>query len=103
VMIKMSEEIKMTLTEALRKVKSLDEQIAGFFNTERVMISYVSGSREQPPFAGMTKADLEARIQSDHDKLDSLIKNRTSIKRALILANATIKVQVAGEEYTIAE
>lgn len=99
----MSEQIKMTLTEALRKIKSLDEQIAGFFNVERAMISYVIGSREQTPYAGMNKADLEKRIQSDHDKLDALIQNRTSIKRALILANATIMVEVAGKEYTIAE
>ena len=47
--------------------------------------------------------DFRKQIQGSWDKSNDLIKRRNAIKRAVVLSNATTKVKVGIEEFTVAE
>lgn len=61
------------------------------------------GDTQKVPLAGYTKDTLEKKIQSDHDTLNNLLNRRMIIKRALILANVAVTIDVKGQTYTIVE
>lgn len=49
------------------------------------------------------KQDFTNRAKSTFDSIQSLIKRRDAIKRAVVLSNATVKVTIADETLTVAE
>ena len=51
----------------------------------------------------MDIAEYTRQMQGGYDKAIDLIKRRKAIKEAVVLSNATTKVTIAGNEYTVAE
>lgn len=95
---------KMTLTQALVELKKLDSQIKR--STSQQFIGYVTGSgiwEKTSDRRHADKAQAEKAYQAALDQVQSLITRRTTIKSAVVQANATTKVKVGDVEMTIAE
>ena len=90
----------MNIHKALCELKLLDARIikainaCSFVDTKKVIVDNIRGKTSEQ--FKQTERDL---LQSAED----LMARRTAIKRAVVLSNATTKVQVGGVEYTVAE
>lgn len=98
--------ITISVSRALSRIKHLDEKIKTYFtDATRMFVSATIGEQKKPATPTFATAkDLQARIQSDWDGLDEMIRERTAIKRALVLNNAACTIEVFGlGRITIAE
>jgi len=94
--------MEISLTRALAEIKMLDAQIS-----ERIVeLQVVDLEQEKMSVLMISKKtkdqfvkDAKASMQS----IDDLISNRLKIKKALVRANATAKIKIGEDEYTIAE
>jgi len=97
---------KITLTEALAKLKLYDKkikkQLLGFRNKEQV-IDYVVGNDHKCKLSGKEINELKADAQAGIQKIQALMKNRNTLKAAIAQANAVTKITVNGKEYTIVQ
>ena len=91
---------KMTVHKALCELKTLDARI-----TKAIQGSvYVFANKHaNAKVAGMSVSDYCAEVKSAYQSACDLIARRDAIKRAVTLSNATTKVTIGGQEYTIAE
>lgn len=91
---------KMTVHKALCELKTLDARI-----TKAIQGSvYVFANKHaNAKVAGMSVSDYCAEVKSAYQSACDLIARRDVIKRAVTLSNATTKVTIGGQEYTIAE
>lgn len=46
---------------------------------------------------------MESRAKADYQSIEALIKRRNAIKSAIVVSNATTKIEVAGVKMTVAE
>lgn len=91
---------KMTIHKALAELKTLDDRInKAIYGTTYVMA--IKHSAEK--INGKPVADFKDGMRSGYQKVASLIARRDAMKRAVVLSNATTKVQVGKNEYTVAE
>jgi len=91
---------KMTIHKALAELKTMDDRInKAIRNTTYVLA--VKHSAEK--INGKTVANFKEDMRSGYQKVTDLIARRDAMKRAVVLSNATTKVQVGGKEYTVAE
>lgn len=89
----------MNVHKALCELKTLDDRIEKTYNRRFVF----SNKHSNTKVGGISIADYCAEIQSDYQKVKDLIARRDAIKRAVVLSNATTKITIAGDEYTVAE
>lgn len=87
---------QMSITQALAELKLLDKRLSKHIdNITWADVSTVS----KPVDAEKLKAKAQAEFQSYMD----LVKRRDSIKRAIVLSNASTRVKIATWEGTVAE
>ncbi|NEQ71018.1 MAG: hypothetical protein F6K21_37160 [Symploca sp. SIO2D2] len=94
---------QMTVTDALAELTLLEKRIdsarAGLENNTLIAVVEVgkvpTGFRSRDEHATKARAALQ--------RVDDLINRRRTIKRAIVLSNASTTVSVAGQEMTVAE
>lgn len=91
---------RMTVHKALAELKIIDDRIQKAMNNVPFVEVYKNGTDK---ICGVGIKDCSDSIKSNYQKVDSLIKRRNAMKRAVVLSNATTKVKVGDTEYTVAE
>ena len=91
---------KMTVHRALAELKTMDDRIQSAINAPTYVMA-VKHSAEK--INGMTIKEFQESIKSGYQKVIDLMKRRDAMKRAVVLSNATTKVQIGDKEYTVAE
>lgn len=91
---------KMTVHKALSELKTLDSRIEKAMNSVSFVFSNKHGNGT---VKGITVAAYTAEIKSAYQSVTDLMARRNAIKRAVTLSNATQKVTIGGNEYTVAE
>jgi len=91
---------KMTIHKALAELKIIGDRINSSISSS-IFIKANKHSNEK--INGVSIEDFRKQIQGSWDKSNDLIKRRNAIKRAVVLSNATTKVKVGNEEFTVAE
>ena len=90
---------KMTIHKALSELKTIDDRILKAMNTNYVLA--VKHSAEK--IDGLTVEKFKENMKSGYQKAVDLIARRDAMKRAVVLSNATTKVKIGENEYTVAE
>ena len=91
---------RMTVHKALAELKTMDDRIAKSIRDNTYVLA-VKHSAEK--INGMTVANFKEKMRSGYQKTTDLIARRDAMKRAVVLSNATTKVKVGDNEYTVAE
>ena len=91
---------KMTVHKALAELKTMDDRIAKAIRGTTYVLA-VKHSAEK--INGMTVQNFKEKMRSGYQKATDLIARRDAMKRAVVLSNATTKVKVGENEYTVAE
>ena len=91
---------KMTVHKALSELKTIDDRITKAIGAVPYVLA-VKNSAEK--INGMTVATFKENMKSGYQKVNDLMARRDAMKRAVVLSNATTKVQIGGNEYTVAE
>ena len=91
---------KMTIHKALAELKTMDDRIEKAISDTTFVLA-VKHSAEK--INGMTVANFKEKMRSGYQKVTDLIARRDAMKRAVVLSNATTKVKVGDNEYTVAE
>lgn len=90
----------ISVQQGLNEVKLYDSKISRALRTAKFASIEEKGSVRN---ANKTVADFKKDAQGSYDSVMALIKNRDTIKQAIILSNATTEVTIAGETMTVAE
>ena len=91
---------KMTVHKALAELKTMDARINKAISDTTYVLA-VKHSAEK--INGMTVKNFKDKMISGYQKATDLIARRDAMKRAVVLSNATTKVKVGENEYTVAE
>lgn len=91
---------KMTVHKALAELKTMDDRISKAIR-ETTYVLAVKHSAEK--INGVTVKDFKDKMRSGYQKVTDLIARRDAMKRAVVLSNATTKVKIGENEYTVAE
>ncbi len=91
---------KMTVHKALAELKVIDARINKAINEGTYVIS---NKHSNEKIHGKTINDFKDHMKACHNKVTDLINRRNAIKRAVVLSNATTKIKVGNDEYTVAE
>lgn len=91
---------KMTVHKALAELKTMDDRIMKSIRDNTYVLA-VKHSAEK--INGMTVKNFMDKMKSGYQKTTDLIARRDAMKRAVVLSNATTKVKVGDNEYTVAE
>ncbi len=91
---------KMTVHKALAELKIIGDRINSAIFTGTYVIA---NKHSNEKINGVSVDEFKKQIQSSWDKVSDLIKRRNAIKRAVVLSNATTKVKIGDDEYTVAE
>ena len=91
---------KMTIHKALAELKTMDDRIYKAIGNATYVLA-VKHSAEK--INGVKVSDFKENMKSGYQKVTDLIARRDAMKRAVVLSNATTKVQVGNVEYTVAE
>ena len=91
---------KMTVHKALAELKVIDSRISKAINEGAYV---VANKHSNEKIHGKTINDFKEYMKSCHNKVTDLINRRNAIKRAVVLSNATTKIKVGNDEYTVAE
>ena len=91
---------KMTIDKALAELKTMDDRI----NKTIRSTSYVLAAKHSAEkINGVKVNNFKEQMRSGYQKVTDLIKRRDAMKRAVVLSNATTKVKIGDNEYTVAE
>lgn len=94
---------QISITRALKELSVLDKRIlsaVGSFN----VLDVTQGKFKNKALKSNTSIDeFSEKTKSNYQSLTDLVNRRNSLKSAIVLANATTKVKVGGDEYTVAE
>jgi hypothetical protein len=91
---------KMTVHKALAELKTMDARIEKAIRDTTYVLA-VKHSAEK--INGMTIVNFKEKMKSGYQKATDLIARRDAMKRAVVLSNATTKVNIGDNEYTVAE
>lgn len=91
---------KMTVHKALAELKTMDDRISKAIRDTTYVLA-VKHSADK--INGMTVEKFKEKMRSGYQKTTDLIARRDAMKRAVVLSNATTKVKVGDNEYTVAE
>jgi hypothetical protein len=95
----MSTTEKMTIHKALSELKTMDDRIVKAMGINYVLA--VKHSAEK--INGLTVEKFKENMKSGYQKVVDLIARRDAMKRAVVLSNASTKVKIGENEYTVAE
>ena len=91
---------KMTIHKALAELNTMDDRI----NKTIRSTSYVLAAKHSAEkINGVKVNNFKEQMRSGYQKVTDLIKRRDAMKRAVVLSNATTKVKIGDNEYTVAE
>lgn len=91
---------KMTIHKALAELKTMDDRINKAIRSTSYVLA-VKHSAEK--INGVKVSNFKEQMRSGYQKVADLIKRRDAMKRAVVLSNATTKVKIGDNEYTVAE
>lgn len=91
---------KMTIHKALSELKTIDDRIIKAIRSNTYVLA-VKHSAEK--INGVKVIDYKDNMKSGYQKVTDLIARRDAMKRAVVLSNATTKVQIGDKSYTVAE
>lgn len=91
---------KMTVHKALAELKVIDDRIDKAIS-EGVYV--IANKHSNEKIQGMTIEQFKEKMKASHQKVTDLINRRNALKRAVVLSNATTKIKVGNDEYTVAE
>lgn len=91
---------KMTIHKGLSELKTINSRI----ETEIDNVLFVKANKHNnKKIDGVELKTYADRVKSKYQCINDLINRRNAIKRAIVLSNATTKVDICGAEYTVAE
>lgn len=91
---------KMTVHKALAELKVIGDRIISAIQSG---IYCKANKHSNEKINGVSVGEFKKQIQGSWDKVNDLIRRRNAIKKAVVLSNATVKVKVGDEEFTVAE
>lgn len=91
---------KMTVHKALCELKTLDARIE---KAIQGTVFVFANKHSNTKVSGLSIGEYSAEIKKKYQSATDLMARRDAIKRAVTLSNATTKVTIGGNEYTIAE
>lgn len=91
---------QMTVHKALAELKIIGDRIDTAINSG---VFCKANKHSNEKINGISVDDFKKQMQGDWDKTNDLIKRRNAIKRAVVLSNARVTVQVGDITYTVAE
>ncbi len=91
---------KISIHRGLAELKTLDDRITKKINT----ITLVGLMKNDKLVNGLTKeAEFKKQTKADYQSLTDLINRKEKIKSAIVKANATTVLEIAGKKMTIAD
>lgn len=90
----------MNIHQALCELKMLEKRIAAAI---RDGIYVAANKHTNTKISGVELPDFIEDIKSRYQKVSDLMKRYDAIKCAVVLSNASTKVEIAGKTYTVAE
>lgn len=96
---------KMSVTRALAELKRLDDRLNRMTTDQSIFVSVAVGQGDKQKVLGVsdTVQNVIAQIQSNRDRVNSMIELRAKIKAAVVASNAATKVKLGAREMTVAE
>jgi hypothetical protein len=91
---------KMTVHKALAELKVIGDRIISAIQSG---VYCKANKHSNEKINGVSVDEFKKQIQGNWDKVSDLIRRRNAIKKAVVLSNATVKVKVGDEEFTVAE
>lgn len=91
----------MTVTRALAELKLLDARITSSIAKAKFVDVYKKKDGKTASFK--TVEECEKEIKADFNSISDLIVRRDSIKKSVLMSNATTKITIGGKEYTVVE
>lgn len=96
--------MKMSVTRALAEIKRLDDRIQRAVTQGEYVAVLVGKNQQAKMHSGNRSPDqVKAEIQGSFDQVQQLMSNREKLKSAVVMSNATTKVQLSNRELTVAE
>ena len=95
----MSEKTEISVTRALAELKILDSRISSALS----VIAVVDAQKDGKLSSGKTEEEFKKDAKATVKSVEDLIQRRSTIKRAIVLKNATTEVTIAGVTMTVAE
>jgi len=92
--------MQITITEALVKLKTLDNRIQRAVSVLNP-VTVVTGKNSPRGFN--TTVEFEGKAKADFKSAQDLIKYRQTVKGAIVAANATTPVVIGGKTLTVAQ
>lgn len=96
----MSTKETCTIHKALAELRTMDDRINKAIRSTSYVLA-VKHSAEK--INGVKVSNFKEQMRSGYQKVTDLIKRRDAMKRAVVLSNATTKVKIGDNEYTVAE
>ena len=96
---------KMSVTRALAELKRLDDRLNRMTTDQSIFVSVAVGQGDKQKVLGVsdTVQNVVSQIQSNRDRVNSMIELRAKIKSAVVASNAATKVKLGAREMTVAE
>ena len=96
---------KMSVTRALAELKRLDDRLNRMSTDQSIFVSVAVGHGDKQKVLGVsdTVQNVASQIQSNRDRVNSMIEMRAKIKAAVVASNAATKVKLGAREMTVAE
>lgn len=96
---------KMSVTRALAELKRLDDRLNRMATDQSIFVSVAVGQGDKQKVLGVsdTVQNVVSQIQSNRDRVNSMIELRAKIKSAVVASNASTKVTLGAREMTVAE
>ncbi len=96
---------KMSVTRALAELKRLDDRLNRMTTDQSIFVSVAVGQGDKQKVLGVsdTVQNVVSQIQSNRDRVNSMIEMRAKIKAAVVASNAVTKVKLGSREMTVAE
>lgn len=95
------EKRKINVHEGLAKIKLYDKKISKEINNAQ--FSTYGKVKSKKLDNSKDKEEFKINAKASFDSITKMIEERSKIKSAIILSNATTKVTIAGKEMTVAE
>ena len=97
--------MKISITRALAELKRLDDRLNRMTTDQSIFVSVAVGQGDKQKVLGVsdTVQNVVSQIQSNRDRVNSMIEMRAKIKAAVVASNAATKVKLGTREMTVAE
>lgn len=93
--------VQMSVYSALNKRKVYSNRLEKMKESGGNFLCVIQSSAQD--INGMSREDYENKVKSDYDTYIAILRNFYSLNAAITQSNATTRITIAGEEYTVAE